>query len=464
MQRRREGEPEDRRAASPRAQFSGLRNSERSRLTEPTHRPTRPDFALPAALAVLSAMAIAVPDAARGACPGGMTAEQAEAASEVIPYELTTPAGPIRIGLLPGVAPETVAQFLAFAEAGYYDGTFFHNAWLDGGLQGQYVHNAIDAGAYRVTAQQSFEEIDFPPTSVPDETCLRNDRGAVISLEPRTFDGPFEIYVRDPRPTWCSSGDPCFLDADYIVFARVLDDQGIPIGAEDDLGPAGDIGSALGLDGFLNLDDPLRRSLRRVPVMLDAGLPLTQQTTLSSTAACYRTGQLPTPFVAMVANGQGGVVRHDSGTDVDEPVIVTTPEGLDIGDGACGDLIYDLIIANGGASFEPQSFACDTDSDPQRLFLWQTENRCGSAYLDENDQLSDPFCLIIGSVQPLTFVEDAADCSFLAASELMLDLRREELHPQLMSKLATITVPEPQLGQLALAGLGSLVALRRRTR
>jgi peptidyl-prolyl cis-trans isomerase B (cyclophilin B) len=50
--------------------------------------------------------------------------------------QLTTTLGPITIQLNPEKAPKTVANFVAYVESGYYDGTIFHRVIEDFMVQG----------------------------------------------------------------------------------------------------------------------------------------------------------------------------------------------------------------------------------------------------------------------------------------------------------------------------------------
>jgi len=85
--------------------------------------------------------------------------EQAEATSEVVVVELDTDVGALRLGLLPGVAPDTVANFLGYVGSGAYDGIFVHRA-----VPGFVVQTGGYKFRYRaLSAQRRFA---FPTPSV----------------------------------------------------------------------------------------------------------------------------------------------------------------------------------------------------------------------------------------------------------------------------------------------------------
>lgn len=55
-----------------------------------------------------------------------MTADNQAAAEETINVSLTTSKGTIELALYPDKAPKTVANFVEYVNAGYYEGTIFH--------------------------------------------------------------------------------------------------------------------------------------------------------------------------------------------------------------------------------------------------------------------------------------------------------------------------------------------------
>lgn len=95
-------------------------------------RPVRP-------LTVLAALLVGFAMPARAAiedCAGDLT--PSSPMNRIV--ELPTPLGSICIELLENEAPEAVANFIAYLEAGLYDGTFFHRSVTDFILQGGGYH------------------------------------------------------------------------------------------------------------------------------------------------------------------------------------------------------------------------------------------------------------------------------------------------------------------------------------
>lgn len=94
---------------------------------------------LPMVLPLLACAVLACGTEERRPDPPGETAEAqvaiAEGPRDAVVLVLRD-LGEIRIELLPEAAPETVANFLKLAEAGFYDGTQFHRVIPDFMLQG----------------------------------------------------------------------------------------------------------------------------------------------------------------------------------------------------------------------------------------------------------------------------------------------------------------------------------------
>ena len=67
---------------------------------------------------------------------GAPRARGADEASETRTIRLSTTAGDITLELLPDKAPITVENFVAYVEAGYYDGTVFHRVIPNFMIQG----------------------------------------------------------------------------------------------------------------------------------------------------------------------------------------------------------------------------------------------------------------------------------------------------------------------------------------
>ncbi len=125
---------------------------------------------------------------------------------------LSTTKGDITIALDTDKAPITVENFLAYAEAGHFDGTIFHRVIPDFMIQG---------GGFDCSMAQK-------PTSAPitneADNGLRNERGTVAmarTSDPHSASCQFFINLKDNR----------FLDHTaktaqgwgYTVFARVVE-------------------------------------------------------------------------------------------------------------------------------------------------------------------------------------------------------------------------------------------------
>ncbi len=88
-----------------------------------------------------------------------------------LPMRIATTMGNIDVVLYPSVAPKTVANFLAYANAGDYNGVVFHRVSPDFVIQG---------GGYRVynNTTDTFETVPNRPV-VPNEPGLSNDTGTI---------------------------------------------------------------------------------------------------------------------------------------------------------------------------------------------------------------------------------------------------------------------------------------------
>ena len=107
--------------------------------------------------------------AARGALAGGVPADcPAEDTSPVIEVEVETSLGTITLGLLPEVAPATVANFQSYQNALLFEDGFVHRA----------VPNfVVQLGGYRHDGA-SFQPIDRP-FGAANEPCMSNVRGTI---------------------------------------------------------------------------------------------------------------------------------------------------------------------------------------------------------------------------------------------------------------------------------------------
>ena len=124
---------------------------------------------------------------------------------------LRTSAGNIRVELYPAESPQTVANFLAYVDAGFYNGTIFHRVIPNFMIQG--------GGFDRKMTEKPAHE----PVANESRNRLHNERGTLAMAhteEPDSATAQFYINVRSNLR----------LDFDYIarkpgytVFGRVLE-------------------------------------------------------------------------------------------------------------------------------------------------------------------------------------------------------------------------------------------------
>jgi cyclophilin family peptidyl-prolyl cis-trans isomerase len=370
--------------------------------------------------------------------------------------EFETNIGNFNVELYPSIAPQTVAKFLEFAAAGYYDGTIFHNAWPNDEQLNPYE---VDAGIFTRTGA-TIEAIDLPATSVPDEACLSNERGALVSVTAATFDGQFGFYVREP-------GFGGALDNTYTVFGRVVDATGTPIDPLDPLGPLDILSTAVPIDGHLSLDSQFRNVLRMLPFDLERDSTLDDQLALSDLSRCFvDEGFGPTTTLAALNDAATSVnptepslVLYDSGIDQGEMVVTTTQ--LDNG---CGALLEEV---SPGVE-EPMNFTCPNPTGANEIWRYQRQNRC--SYFDFDFENPGAFfswinCFIfIVLDSEVDHVQTGAQsCLGLAVAEGALEERRSEITTHIPSRVFEIySVPEPSHALLAFASLVFVARLKRR--
>ncbi len=129
-----------------------------------------------------------VPEMTDGAAPAEAPAPEAEQAKETDMVIIKTSKGDIKVKLAADKAPLTVANFLAYAEAGHYDGTIFHRV-IDGFM--------IQGGGFD-------KDMGQKPTKAPikNEAAngLSNKRGTLAMARTAVVDSAtaqFFINVKD---------------------------------------------------------------------------------------------------------------------------------------------------------------------------------------------------------------------------------------------------------------------------
>lgn len=124
------------------------------------------------------------------------------AAAPVVTLETT--AGPLVLELAPGAAPQTVENFLAYVNAGFYEGLVFHRVVRGFVAQG---------GGY--TADRKRKEPIRPPIKL-EASPLKHEDGALgMARLPEPNSATSEFY-------FCDGAQP-ELDGQYCVFGRLLD-------------------------------------------------------------------------------------------------------------------------------------------------------------------------------------------------------------------------------------------------
>jgi cyclophilin family peptidyl-prolyl cis-trans isomerase len=186
--------------------------------------------------------------------------EEAEAASEVVVVELDTDVGTLRLGLLPGVAPDTVANFLDYVGTGAYDGIFVHRA-VPGFV--------VQMGGYKYQDQAGTDAYTHIPTTgtVENEFCLSNMRGTVamakLGGDPDSATSEWFVNVVDNTALDSSNGG-------FTVFGRVLDQENNPIrDPGTSLGVPDEIDAGPQTDGRFSLEVYNRETFKNLPLVTE---------------------------------------------------------------------------------------------------------------------------------------------------------------------------------------------------
>ncbi|MBS3936778.1 MAG: peptidyl-prolyl cis-trans isomerase [Sulfuritalea sp.] len=130
--------------------------------------------------------------------------------------KLTTSHGAITLELDAGKAPKTVANFIAYVEAGHYDGTIFHRVidgfMIQGGGMGGGMKEKATGAPIENEAEMSFK------------AGLKNDRGAIAMArtnDPHSATAQFFINVKDND--FLDFRAPSGQGWGYCVFGRVVE-------------------------------------------------------------------------------------------------------------------------------------------------------------------------------------------------------------------------------------------------
>ncbi|MBL8250412.1 MAG: peptidyl-prolyl cis-trans isomerase [Candidatus Competibacter sp.] len=125
---------------------------------------------------------------------------------------LDTSLGPITLELAADKAPKTVDNFLAYARAGFYNGTIFHRV-IDGFM--------IQGGGFTADFQQKPTRA---PVSNEADNGLKNVRGSIAmarTSDPQSATAQFFINVKDNAALDYRAATP--QGWGYAVFGKVID-------------------------------------------------------------------------------------------------------------------------------------------------------------------------------------------------------------------------------------------------
>jgi cyclophilin family peptidyl-prolyl cis-trans isomerase len=151
--------------------------------------------------------------------------------------ELDTTAGVIKVELFPDAAPKTVANFLDYVNAKFYDGTQFHRV-IDGFM--------IQGGGYTADFTQKPTKPPIPlEAEMSSKAGNMNVPGTLAmarTSEPNSATSQFFINVNDNK-----SLNPAPGNAGYTVFGKVISGMDVvnkiakaPKGATGPVGPGMD--------------------------------------------------------------------------------------------------------------------------------------------------------------------------------------------------------------------------------
>jgi cyclophilin family peptidyl-prolyl cis-trans isomerase len=125
---------------------------------------------------------------------------------------LSTSAGDITIELWPDKAPITVANFLEYSKAGYYDGTVFHRVIPGFMLQG----GGMDATMEERPGQRL-------PIKNESDNGLRNETGTVAMARTRVPDSATSQFFINVKDNGFLDREQAADGAGYAVFGKVAD-------------------------------------------------------------------------------------------------------------------------------------------------------------------------------------------------------------------------------------------------
>ena len=132
--------------------------------------------------------------------------------ADMVIVTMETTKGDITLELDAGKAPETVANFVAYAKAGHYDGTIFHRV-IPGFM--------IQGGGFTADMKQKDTN---PPIRNEADNGLKNSTGTIAmarTSDPHSATAQFFINVKDN--TFLDYKSPTPQGWGYAVFGKVTD-------------------------------------------------------------------------------------------------------------------------------------------------------------------------------------------------------------------------------------------------
>jgi peptidyl-prolyl cis-trans isomerase B (cyclophilin B) len=142
----------------------------------------------------------------------GFSTDKETKGAGMVTVRMETTAGTIVLELDGGKAPDTVANFVAYARAGFYDGTIFHRV-IPGFM--------IQGGGFTPDMQQ--KSVNAPIGNEADNG-LKNDIGTIAMArtnDPNSATAQFFINVKDN--TFLNHTAPTPQGWGYAVFGKVVD-------------------------------------------------------------------------------------------------------------------------------------------------------------------------------------------------------------------------------------------------
>lgn len=121
----------------------------------------------------------------------------------------------IRIELYPEYAPNTVANFVSLANAGFYDGVIFHRVVEGFVIQGgDPVGTGFGGPGYRIRGE--FAENGF------EQNTLRHTKGVISMARSDDYDSAGSQF-------FIVTGSASYLDRKYAAFGRVIDEESMAV-------------------------------------------------------------------------------------------------------------------------------------------------------------------------------------------------------------------------------------------